>query len=307
MSLLSEVFSYEAFVHAVAGTVGGATAMTVFYPLDVIRTHMQVTLHKESSVHATMELVKKEGIEALYRGLSATLISLGCSNFVYFYANNLFKVLLRKFTGKEVTVLQNLFVASLAGVINVFLTCPLWVANTRLKLQKRKTDSEKFKGTFDAIKKIAEKEGVLALWNGTSASLLLVSNPTIHFVVYDKVKSLLLARVLEKGLKHLSSFEIFLNGAIAKASATVLTYPIQMAQTRLRSAATLKEGEKESIHKYRNTTDVLLKVFRTDGILGWFAGLNAKLLQTVLTAAFQFLCYEHIKALIFRFLAKQKK
>lgn len=39
---VAEVFSYEAFVHAISGTAGGAAAMSLFYPLDVIRTHMQV-------------------------------------------------------------------------------------------------------------------------------------------------------------------------------------------------------------------------------------------------------------------------
>jgi len=120
----------EAFVHAVSGTAGGAAAMTLFYPLDLIRTFNQVD---NTSI---LKLIQDEGLGVLYRGLSGVLISLGVSNFVYFYTNNLLKVFLRKITDtREVSVVQNLFIASLAGVVNVLLTCPLWVANTRLKLQ----------------------------------------------------------------------------------------------------------------------------------------------------------------------------
>jgi len=95
--------------------------------------------------------------------------------------------------------------------------------------------------------------------------------------------------------RALTTAEIFLNGAIAKAFATILTYPIQVAQTRLRAHG----KESEAREKYVSTLDVLIKLYRSDGILGWFAGMDIKLVQTVLTAAFQFVCYEHIKNFIF--------
>ena len=39
---MDQVFTYEAFVHATAGMCGGQAAMSAFYPLDIIRTYMQV-------------------------------------------------------------------------------------------------------------------------------------------------------------------------------------------------------------------------------------------------------------------------
>lgn len=123
---------------------------------------------------------------------------------------------------------------------------------------------------------------------------------------------------LKVGRKRLTSWEIFWAGAIAKTAATVVTYPIQLAQSRLRALKNLpaKKNDSEKVESkeetYANTLDVLIKVFkcvmlfllrltegRKDGLLGWFAGLNVKVVQTVLTAAFQFLCYEYIKDFIF--------
>jgi len=263
-------------------------------------------------------MVKEEGIGAFYSGLRAVLISLGVSNFVYFYANNLFKVLIKRATQKEITVVQNLFIASLAGVVNVLTTCPLWVANTRLRLQSGKVhgsgghgqsaaakkDEQKkpFDGLIDAMTRIAREEGVAALWNGAQSSLILVSNPTIHFVVYDKVFEIMQKAAQVDGRKRLTSWEIFLAGAIAKTAATILTYPVQLAQTRLRATKITPNKQlssSEGEEMYQNTLDVLVKVFRKDGVFGWFSGLNIKVVQTVLTAAFQFLCYEYIKDFIF--------
>jgi len=287
---VSEVFSYEAFVHAISGTAGGAAAMSLFYPLDVLRTHLQV---KKGSV---AQLIGEGGIQSLYRGLSAVLISLGCSNFVYFYTNNLFKVFVKRSTGqRQVTIPQNLLIASLAGVVNVLVTCPLWVANTRLKLQKDcPTDgSAPYNGMWNTLVRIGQEEGVGALWGGTASSLLLVTNPVIHFVVYDKVKHVIMKRAIAEGRKALTSGEVFMTGAIAKALATVLTYPIQVAQSRQRA------NKGAGTATFSNTMKILSELFRKDGIFGLFAGMDIKLLQTILTAAFQFMCYEKIQEIIF--------
>jgi len=195
-------------------------------------------------------------------------------------------------------VTSNLIIAAVAGCINVLSTCPLWVVNTRIKLQKK--NNIKYHGIFDGLIKISQEEGVGELWNGTMASLILVSNPTIQFFAYDKLKDYI---VRVKSSDKLSSFEFFLLGAAAKAIATILTYPLQVAQSRLRAISRKDKDKKkddkieekeEKQERYRNTFDCLIKIFRKDGIMGWFSGLDIKILQTVLTAAFQFLIYEKI-------------
>jgi len=311
--ILTEVFSYEAFIHAVSGAMGGSIAMTTFYPLDVIRTYQQ-----NDRTWTTLKIIKEEGLDALYRGLQATLISLYASNFVYFYTNNLLKVLVRRATNKEVTVPQNLLIASIAGAINVLTTCPLWVANTRLKLQRKKAEHERKYSVFiDCLLKISREEGIKGLWSGVLASLILVVNPTINHVVYDWVKAIFEKRALSLGKKGLTPIEIFVAGAIAKAIATLVTYPIQLAQSRQRSGGhghgrappikNVHESEKRDgkpVH-HNNLFAVLWEVYLSDGFLGLFSGLEAKLLQTVLMAAFHFLCYEQIKFVIFHILTKK--
>lgn len=123
-----------------------------------------------------------------------------------------------------------------------------------------------------------------------------MSNPTIQFVVYEKVRAPMALWAERRG-KPINSLEFFVMGAIAKAVATVFTYPLQIAQSRLRAQkATGKDKQ------YHNTADCIMKVARKDGIKGLFKGMEAKLWQTVLTAAFQFLTYEKTQALVFALL-----
>lgn len=120
---------------------------------------------------------------------------------------------------------------------------------------------------------------------GVGPSLMLVSNPSIQFVAYERLKLWVTEQVAKRGNKPpITSLEFFIIGAIAKAVATVFTYPIQLAQTKMRNDKNL------SINT--NTFEVLRNIYMKDKIAGLFRGMDAKLWQTVLTAAFQFLTYE---------------
>jgi len=279
--------------------------------LDIIRTHHQV-----GTPGSVFKLFREEGLPAMYSGLGSVLISLAASNFVYFYTNILLKLFVKKITKEQtISVGKNLLIASFAGVVNVYITSPLWVANTRIKLQKSNKKPTKesettqkeniankpYTGLIDCMYRIYNEEGFTALWNGSGSSLMLVSNPTINFVVYDKVKALVDSRVKASGRNYLNSFEIFTIGAIAKAMATIFTYPIQVAQSRQRA-----NRQNNSGGAFSNTFKILREIFAKDGFLGWFAGMNAKLTQTVVMAAFQFLCYEQIQNIIFDFMGKPK-
>uniref|UniRef100_A0A2K5Q3A5 Solute carrier family 25 member 17 n=1 Tax=Cebus imitator TaxID=2715852 RepID=A0A2K5Q3A5_CEBIM len=175
------------------------------------------------------------------------------------------------------------------GVVNVLLTTPLWVVNTRLKLQGAKFRNEdivptNYKGIIDAFHQIIRDEGILALWNGTFPSLLLVFNPAIQFMFYEGLKR----QLLKKRMK-LSSLDVFIIGAVAKAIATTVTYPMQTVQSILRvSENCLNPGG-------RGCSELRLRF----GIMGLYKGLEAKLLQTVLTAALMFLVYEKLTAATF--------
>lgn len=99
----------------------------------------------------------------------------------------------------------------------MILTTPMWVVNTRLKLQGAKFRNEdlhqtQYRGIFgvsrskmavfrisvsvtllclpltDAFTQIISKEGVGTLWNGTLPSLILVLNPAVQFMFYEAMK-----------------------------------------------------------------------------------------------------------------------
>ncbi|KAK5616201.1 hypothetical protein CRENBAI_015674 [Crenichthys baileyi] len=302
------LLSYETLVHAVAGAMGSVTAMTVFFPLDTAKSRLQVDDKRKSQSTPVIlaEIAKEEGFLALYRGWFPVISSLCCSNFVYFYTFNALKKVAASGPGKPRPG-KDLLMGMVAGVVNVILTTPMWVVNTRLKLQGVRFRNEDlhqthYRGIFNAFSQIIADEGVGTLWNGTLPSLILVVNPAVQFMIYEAMK-----RKAGKGGRKISSAKIFLIGAIAKAIATTATYPLQTIQAILRFGQYKGDGKGGLMGSISNIFFLFMDRIKKHGFLGLYKGLEAKLLQTVLTAALMFVVYEKITSATFRVMGLNKK
>ncbi|XP_058463573.1 peroxisomal membrane protein PMP34 [Malaya genurostris] len=300
---LNEVFSYLSWVHAVSGATGSVVAMSVFYPLDTVRSRLQLEepeRRKAKSTWAVLkQLVSEEGFNTLYRGMVPVLQSLCISNFVYFYTFHTLKAIRGAATGGNQSALTDLVLGSLAGVVNVFTTTPCWVVNTRLKMKglglRIKDPSSHYDNLLDGLIYVGRTEGTKGLWAGAVPSLLLVINPAIQFMVYEALKRRFVPD---------TSASFFAIGAIAKAIATVLTYPLQLIQTKLRHGNSDKNLE---LPPDTDMIQMLLIILKKQGAAGLFRGLEAKLLQTVLTAALMFMTYEKISHFVMKILIRAKK
>ncbi|XP_022665093.1 peroxisomal nicotinamide adenine dinucleotide carrier-like isoform X2 [Varroa destructor] len=236
--LAERLFTHETLVHAISGAAGATVAMSLFYPLDTIRSRLQVEEGRESKsiVEMLRDIMESEGFEGIYRGLSPVLQSLWCSNFVYFYSFHGLRAVFSTDRGHSAG--RDLMLATIAGVINVIVTTPMWVVNTRMKMQgaiaqygphdqENQSANYKFRSLLDGLITIYREEGVHALWSSTLPSLILVSNPSIQFMVYEALKR----RCETLGIA-LSAGTAFSLGAISKCIATVLTYPLQVVDYR---------------------------------------------------------------------------
>lgn len=254
-------------------------------------------LGKSSSTwNRLQQLVQQEGVGTLYQGLVPVLQSLCVSNFVYFYTFHTLKALASS-NGTPSSPLRELFLGTIAGVINVLTTTPFWVVNNRLK-NKSMTDDKNaigYSNLLEGLSYIWRTEGAAGLWAGTIPSLMLVSNPALQFMMYETLKSRLVSQ-------KPSAYTFFLIGAMAKAFATFATYPLQLVQTRLRTGA-----KDASIGSNVGVLEMMVHILKMDGFGGLFRGIEAKLLQTVLTAALMFTTYEKIVSLVMSLLIRSPR
>ena len=164
----------------------------------------------------------------------------------------------------------------------------IYVVNTRLKLQGvqfekaaaeknvSKKPKEQYTGILQCLFKIKTEEGILTLWNGTLTSIILCCNPALNLGIYMMLKRHRF--LIDISDNHSDSIAPFISSFISKFMATVVTYPIQVLQTRHRASIKIKEGTS-------NHQSWLRSMFR---------GLNSKLLQTCLNSAIMFVLYERL-------------
>ncbi len=79
-----------------------------------------------------------------------------------------------------------------------------------------------------------KEEGLLSFWKGVIPALILVSNPTIQYSLFERFRIIVEARTGRK----ISSVHHLLLGAIAKTVATFITYPYIVVKSRLQMKQT---------------------------------------------------------------------
>ncbi|KAG2520683.1 hypothetical protein JM18_006069 [Phytophthora kernoviae] len=332
--------AFKAFVDASAGAVGALFAAVLLYPLDVVKTRRQVDVDdskeedkqeqsEEAKAKALEERKKKtnnllvacwlihrqEGIDGLFAGLSSKVAHTVSSNFAYFYWYSFLKTAVEKHSSTPITTGMSLLMASTAGALNMSMTLPLEMINTRAQIQHsddegsdadEKEEGKKQNRTMWGIaKEIYAENGLMSFWKGFIPSLVLVSNPSINYTIFDKLKLQLqhskMAASNAKRLSSLSALEAFILAAIAKAVATIITYPIIRAKVLMQAQKKQVVGQEKSTgshHHHTNMGDSMLQVLKRIGELegpsGYFKGCSAQLFNTVIKSALLVMTKEQI-------------
>lgn len=363
--------------HALSGAVGGAFATWLFYPLELLRVEIQKTPPPpseddetikncneptETNLECFIRLYKKQ---ALYRGASAMVTTMLISSYITFFALESIRRSManlkqggqqsnRQQLTRQMHQLRNhikfinfilpkskmgssLLASTLTGIINVFLTTPLWNGTRRI-MESDPQPSKPISSTFinnekqmnaavlplrvdpnlwEMMYQIANDEGILQLWHGTVSSLLLVSNPAIQYFLYEQIRVWVLGMKNRRGSGsssgslQLTAMEAFAFGALSKTVATVITYPLQLGQVLIRLRKNeVKELEQAdpsnmTIEEYSGMTDCLYQQYTRGGFSSLFQGMSSKLVQTVGQASFIFVTYEQMLALVAKVIEPQ--
>ncbi|KAJ1546434.1 ADP/ATP carrier protein [Nowakowskiella sp. JEL0078] len=263
---------------------------------------------------AFLKILSAEGIVGLYSGLGPGLFGTVATNFSYFYCWSWIRsVYQKKFPNASQSTVVELFLGASAGAMSQFITLPIAVATTR---QQTTRNIEKL-SFFETMKDIVKEEGLQGLWKGLRASLILCSNPAITYGTFERLKTIWLRRKARLNSKlltdqiSLSSIEVFIIGALSKTLATVITYPYIMAKVKLqwKPPKTLGEKERERM-RYNSSLDVLKKVLKSDGFIGWYQGMSAQIVKAVLCQAILFVSKENFAQytiVLFRLLGDRQR
>jgi len=178
----------------------------------------------------------------------------------------------------------SLVAGGLAGTLSSTVTCPLEVVKS--KLQSSGIAGAKMTSVRVVARRIFDSEGIRGFFRGLLPTLVgILPARATYFWGYATTKQQLIPRFGENSLVHIAS------AAVAGIVSNTITNPIWVLKTRLQ----LEAGESSRL--YTGYGQACIRVFREEGIRGFFRGLSASY-WGVTEGAIHFLIYERLKKLL---------
>ncbi|KAB1214225.1 Peroxisomal adenine nucleotide carrier 1 [Morella rubra] len=284
-------FDLESLSEATSGAIGALVSTTVLYPLDTCKTKYQaeVRAHNQQKYRnisdVLWEAIATRQVLSLYQGLGTKNLQSFISQFIYFYGYSFFKRLyLEKSENKTIGTKANLIIAAAAGAC--FTLQPLDTASSKMQT----SEFGKSKGLWKILSEGTWSEA----FDGIGISLLLTSNPSIQ------LKQLLKGKLSQKtgsesSPEALSAFSAFVLGAVSKCVATCLTYPAIRCKVTIQAAESDEDGNQEAEQKsHKTVSGAIYAIWKREGLLGFFKGLHAQIVKTVLSSALLLMIKEKI-------------
>ncbi|KAF7370756.1 Mitochondrial carrier [Mycena sanguinolenta] len=276
-------------VNMLAGALAGISEHAVMYPVDSIKTRMQVFSASPVAVYsgvgnAFSRISSTEGMRALWRGVSSVVLGAGPAHAVHFGTLEAVKELAGGNRGGPQWLATSLAGAS-ATIAADALMNPFDVIKQRMQVHK-----SEFRSVFTCASVVFKNEGLAAFYVSYPTTLA-ISIPfnAIQYTVYEQVK-----RVMNPTHEYSPSTHITA-GAVAGAVAAAVTTPLDVAKTILQTRGTSQDPR---IRNVSGMMDALRIIGAKDGLKGYSRGLTPRVLTIMPSTALCWLSYEFFKAAI---------
>lgn len=300
-------------MQASCGSAAAVFSTTALYPLEISKARLVTSVGKggKGTLAILEEIVKKHGPLALYRGLGIKCAHAVVQNFGFYYIYSFLSGNIRRRRGgKPLGTVTNLGVGYIAGVGNLALSLPFEVITMRMQVSNGKSFTQ-------TVRDLYRDGSISAFYRGVLACVLLCINPAIYNTVFDQLKNRLLARAAAAKAPGaakaiaLTTLQAFALGIIAKAVATLLTYPyirakmVLQASKKKKKASPAGEGagsgggageaaDGAGSDRAESAVAVIQHIIRTEGLPGLFKGLQVQLLRSTLSSALMLMAKERI-------------
>lgn len=290
----------RAVIGAVAGGIAGAFTYVCLHPLDTIKTKLQTKGASEIYKGAFDVIVKtfqNRGILGFYSGVSAVIVGSTFSSAVYFGTCEFGKSVLSKF-GTYPPVLIPPTAGAMGNLMSSAIMVPKELITQRMQAGAKGR-------SWEVLLRILEKDGILGLYAGYSATLL--RNLPAGVLSYSSFEYLKAAVLRETGKAFLEPFQSVVCGALAGAISASLTTPLDVVKTRL-----MTQGHGESMNRiaaasYSGVTDMVKRILKEEGWVGFTRGMGPRVFYSACFSAIGYFAFETARLTIMDKYLKQKE
>ncbi|CAA7404451.1 unnamed protein product [Spirodela intermedia] len=277
-SLMKALSTAErAVIGAMAGGIAGAFTYVCLHPIDTVKTKLQTKGAAQiysSAIDVALKTFQASGILGFYRGVSAVIVGSAVSSSIYFGTCELGKAVLGKLSHYP-----PLLIPPTAGAMGNIVSSAIMVPK---ELITQRMQAGAAGRSWEVLLRILEKDGILGLYAGYSATLLRnLPAGILSYSSFEYLKSFVLSRT---GKANLEPVQSVVCGALAGAISASLTTPLDVVKTRL---MTQIHGEARN-----RISDTVRQILVEEGWPGLFRGMGPRVLHSACFAALGYFAFE---------------
>lgn len=276
----------------VAGAFAGIAEHTVMYPIDAIKTRMQVlssTTTYNGVIQGTYKMASGEGVLSLWRGMSSVVAGAGPAHAVYFATYEAVKHVMG---GNQAGVHHPLAAATsgaCATIASDALMNPFDVIKQRMQMQNSR---KMYRSMLDCARFVYKSEGVGAFYVSYPTTLsMTVPFTALQFLAYESISTTM------NPSKNYDPTTHCVAGGVAGGFAAALTTPMDVIKTMLQTRGTATDPELRTVNGFMAGCKLLV---RREGFRGFFKGVGPRVVTTMPSTAICWSAYEASKAYFIR-------
>ncbi|KIH94226.1 solute carrier family 25 (mitochondrial 2-oxodicarboxylate transporter), member 21 [Sporothrix brasiliensis 5110] len=260
-----------------AGAVAGVSEILVMYPLDVVKTRVQLQTGKGTGadsyngmVDCFRKIIKHEGFSRLYRGISAPIMMEAPKRATKFAANDEWGKFYRKAFGQEkMTQSLSVLTGATAGATESFVVVPFELVKIRLQ---DKASAGKYNGMIDVVTKTIRNEGVLAMYQGLESTMWrhILWNAG-YFGCIFQVRQLM----PKASSKQTQMLNDIIAGSVGGTVGTLLNTPMDVVKSRIQNEIRVPGV----VSKYNWAWPAVGTVLKEEGFGALYKGFLPKVLR----------------------------
>ncbi|KAF2768585.1 mitochondrial carrier [Teratosphaeria nubilosa] len=276
-----------------AGAFAGIAEHSVMYPIDLLKTRMQVVNPTPAAIYtgignAIATISRVEGYMSLWRGLSSVVLGAGPAHAVYFATYEVVKQQM----GGNAAGHHPLAAASSGAAATIasdaFMN-PFDVIKQRMQMH-----GSTYRSVTECARQVFRNEGLRAFYVSYPTTLTMtVPFTALQFMAYESLTKFMQRdrKLAYDPLTHCTA------GGLAGGFAAAATTPLDVVKTLLQTKGASNDAE---IRQARGLWQAAGIIWRREGTKGFFRGMKARIVTAAPSTAICWSAYEVAKAYFIR-------
>ncbi|KAG0034190.1 Fe(2+) transporter [Podila clonocystis] len=269
-----------------AGAFAGIAEHAVMYPIDSIKTRMQILQPTPQAVYsgvlnAANKITTTEGARTLWRGVNSVILGAGPAHALYFGTYEYAK---QAFGGNESG--HHPVAAAAAGACATIASDALMNPFDVIK-QRMQVHGSIYKSVMECGSKVYAAEGLRAFYISYPTTLTMtIPFQSLQFATYEYLRKVLNPSGKYDPMTHIVA------GGIAGAVAAAATTPLDVAKTLLQTRG---ESTDVRIRNCSGLVEAWKLIYQRQGVAGFAKGLQPRVLSHMPSTAICWSVYEYGK------------